>query len=130
MPSVYGDPQINSPYGVKRAGVGGDVYAFTARFTTAGGSNPTVDAQKTRGVVSVLRTGTGVITITLPYKLYNADTQVSVAAYPAGAIAHVPTVQFTEGAKVVTITTVTLAGNVAADTTNLALAVRIEGRAK
>jgi hypothetical protein len=125
---LYGEP--TSQVGVKRAGVSNDCLAFTAYFTTAGGSNPTIDAQKTRGVISIARTGTGVITITLPYKLYNVNAQVSVASYPAGAIAHVPTVQNTEATKVVTITTVTLAGNAAADTTNLVLSVRIEGRAK
>ena len=124
---LYGD--LNGFALSRRKSVMDPNEVYTARFTTAGGSNPTVDAIKTRGVASVLRTGTGVITITLPFKLRHSDVQVSVVSFPAGAIAHLPTVQHTEGAKIVTVTTVTLAGNVAADTTNLVLNVRIEGRA-
>lgn len=123
--ATYGDPNIYSL--VKRKAVSGAQYMFTARFTTAGGSNPTVDSAKTRGVISVLRTGTGITTITLPYSLRNVTIQVSQAG---GTTAQVPAADMAEGATTATVTTVTAGGSTAADSTGIICDVLIIGTAK
>jgi hypothetical protein len=123
--ATYGDPNIYSV--VRRKAVSGATYVFTATFTTAGASNPTVDSAKTRGVLSVLRTGTGVITITLPYSLRNVCVTDSTNG---GTTAQLPSATMAEGATTCVVTTVTAGGSTAADSTGIVYTVRIEGTAK
>lgn len=125
--ALYGDPNFKAI--PKAAGSGDPVDIFQANFTTAGAGAPTVNAG-TRGVISVARTGVGVFRITLPWNMRNVDIQTTIWAWPAGAIAHLATTTFTDGTKVIDITVVTIAGGVAAETTGLRLAVRVQGRGR
>ena len=119
--ALYGDSNLSSL--TKRAATN-DSYVFTAHFTTNGASAVAVDSAKTRGVVSVARTGTGVTTITLPFGLRNVSVQVTRAA---GTTAQLPAASMAEGATTCTVTTVTAGGSTAADSTGIELNVRIEG---
>lgn len=123
--ATYGDPNIYSL--VKRKATSGAQYMFTARFTTAGGSAPTVDSAKTRGVISIARTGTGVHTITLPYSLRNVIVLYSLAG---GTTAQIGSADMAEGATTCTVTTVTAGGSTAADSTGVIVTVCIIGTAK
>lgn len=112
---------------VRRVGVGDAQEEFTAHFTTAGASQPTVNTDRTR-CFSVLRTGVGVYEITLPRALRNVDVQISMFAHPASAILNLAKWSFTEGAKVVTITNTVIASGAAGDTTGVGWNVRIIGK--
>src|SRR5687768_15297865 len=107
---AYGDPNLTSR--LNRAAVDAKQVMFTARFTTAGAGAPTIDTAKTRGVVSIARTGTGVTTITLPVKLKNVSIHHSVAG---GTTAQLPQSEMAEAAATATVTTVTAGGSTPAD---------------
>ena len=124
---LYGDNTTKAL--AKRVGVVDEDLIFSAHFTTAGAGAPTIDTNKTRGVVSIARTGVGVFRITLPFKMRHTVISVTPFAYPAGAIVNGWSVAHTEGALVVDVTVNVLSTGAAGDTTGLALGVRIEGRA-
>lgn len=123
--ATYGDPNIYSL--VKRKSISGPTFVFTATFTTAGGSNPTVDTVKTRGVISVLRTGSGTIDITLPYSLRNVCVTIGLNG---GTTAQLVRANQVEGTAVCNVTTVTAGGSTLADSTGVIVTVRIEGTAR
>jgi hypothetical protein len=120
--ATYGDPNIYSA--CRRKAVSGPTFVFTATFTTAGASNPTVDSAKTRGVISVLRTGTGTIDITLPYALRNVCVTLGLNG---GTTAQIVRANQVEGTAVCNVSTVTAGGTTAADSTGIIVTVRIEG---
>jgi|SRR6185503_7087430 len=122
----YGDYNLNSL--VKRVGVADGIYAFTAHFTTANGAAPTIDTAKTRGVVSIARTGEGVVRVTLPFALRNVSVQLSVAGRPAGAVDQALEWSHTEGTAVVDITAKIASTGAADDQPNTVIHARIEGR--
>jgi len=122
--ALYGDPNVFSL--VKRRAVSGETVMFTARFTTAGASQPVVDVNKTRGPTKIERTATGVTVITLPMALRNAIVLTSDAG---GTTAQESAGDMLEGSNVVIITTVTAGGAVAADSTGKAITVVIIGTA-
>lgn len=124
---AYGDNTTKAI--AKRVAVVDENLVFTAHFTTANTAAPTIDALKTRGVVSVGRTGVGVFRVTLPFKMRHVDVQITPFAYPGGAIVNTWKVAHTDGALVVDITVVVISTGAAGDTTGLELGVRIEGRA-
>lgn len=119
---AYGDPYLTAR--INRAACDDKQVIFTARFTTAGAGAPTIDTAKTRGVVSIARTGTGITTITLPVKLKNVSIQVSQAG---GTTAQVPCADMAEAAATATVTTVTAGGSTAADSTGIICDVLITG---
>lgn len=123
----YGDYNINSL--IKRVGVTGGIYVFTAHFVTANGAAPTIDTAKTRGVVSIARNAEGVWRITLPFALRHVSVQISVAGRPApAAIDQALEWSHTEGAAVVDVTTRIASTGAADDQPDTTLHVRIEGR--
>lgn len=128
MPAAYGGTTGLSV--TRRRGVGGDNSSFTAHFTTANTAAPTIDSAKTRGVISIARTGVGVFRVTLPWKIRNSSVQITPFAYPSGAVVNAWKVAHTENTTTVDITVVVISTGAAGDTTGLELDVRIEGKAK
>ena len=124
--ALYGDVNINSL--VKRVGVGDGLYEFVAAFATAAGSAPTIDAIRTRGVLSIARTGTGVYEVALPFGLRHIDVQISMSAHPASAILNALKWSATEGARIITLTNTVISSGAAGDTTGVGWNVRISGR--
>lgn len=122
----YGDYNINTL--TRRVGVTGGDYIFTAHFTTANGAAPTVDSDKSRGIVSVTRTGEGVHRVTLPFGLRNVSVQLSVAGRPAGAVDQCLEWSHTEGTAVVDITSKIASTGAADDQPSTVIHARIEGR--
>lgn len=118
---AYGETTYGTP--IERVGAGGKRVAFSAVFTTAGSSAPTIDATKTRGVVSIARSTTGIHLITLPYKLRNCIVRVS----QRGTTAQLAQGDQTDNTATVTVTTVTAGGSTAADSTGIIITVDIEG---
>lgn len=124
--ALYGDTNFTAV--PKCVGVGDGVYVFKAHFTTVNNANPTIDSAKTRGVVSIIRTGEGVWEVTLPFGLRNCGVLITPWAYPSGAIANGFRATHVEGSRLVQIRTFELATGNAEDAVGLELDVRIEGR--
>jgi hypothetical protein len=125
MAATYGETTVEPI--VKRVGCPDGQHEFTAFFTTAGAGAAVVDSAKTRGVISVLRTGAGVFEVTLPYSLRNCNVQATLAAHPASAILNLLKCAHVENAKVVTLTSTVISTGAAGDTTDVAWSVRIIG---
>ena len=79
---IYGDTNIWSM--LRRVGVGNQQVLHTCAFTSQGASQPSVDSLKTRGPISVVRSGVGVFMITLPKALVPYMNGVTVLK-PTGA---------------------------------------------
>lgn len=115
---AYGEVASSAP--LKRSGVGGDNFLWTVSFTTANTADPTVNSQ-TKGVVSVVRSGVGIFTVTLPYACKSLT--VAQSSSPTSA----QTVEVTKTTTTVVVTIVTAGGSTAADTTGLSVDLIIVG---
>lgn len=124
--ALYGPPNFQAI--PKAPGREDGFYIFSAQFTWGAAGVITVDTAKTRGVISVVKGATGVVTITLPCALRNAGCQATIVSHPASAIVALPFPDHTEGAKVVTVNTRSIAAGALADgTQNIVVNVLIYG---
>lgn len=109
---AYGD--FNQYSLVKRLGVEGEQQVHTVSFTTASTGAPTVDTAKTKGPLTVARTGVGVFTITLPYVCKSIMPTYSRAGTSAQEV-----LITTPTTTTVVVTVVTAGGSTPAETTGL-----------
>jgi hypothetical protein len=119
---LFGDTNIWSM--VRRLGVGNQQVIHTVVFTSAGTGAPTVDTAKTRGPISVVRSGVGVFTITLPKYLKNA---VALASIGVGGESLDVMADIAESSATCTVTTVANGTATATDGTGIKYYVLIMG---
>jgi hypothetical protein len=124
--ALYGDPNFMAV--PKACGRGDGFYLFSAQFTWGAAGVISVDSAKTRGVISVVKGATGIVTITLPWALRNAGCQATIVSHPASAIVALPFPDHTEGSRTVTVNTRSIAAGALADgTQNIVVNVLIVG---